>query len=254
MKTKLTALVSIALSLSACSATATVASNPAALASGDAVKTLAAGKLDALPTGPIYVRMIRFASPPGSIINSKQHVASFVYLETGVHRLTLAGQLPIDLVAGQATFHQSLVHTHFNPGPGPSVWYSIAVWPSSARSQPLVANVATPAFEGQDFDRAALPEGAYSEVLRQITLAKDGTAGAHQFGGLSAFYVLAGSLTIRSAHQPPVTLGAGQGVAFLPDVALQELNAGPDQAVYLEFLSTPVGRDFDVPLQQPPPA
>jgi hypothetical protein len=157
-------------------------------------------------------------------------------------------------MAGQAKFHQSVTHTHLNPGPEPSVWYSIALWPSSARGQTLVDKIARAAFESDDIARDALPQVAYSQVLRQTTLAKVGTSGAHRFGGLCAFYVLTGSVTIRSAHRPPVTLGAGQGAAFLPDVALQETNAGSDQAVFLEFLTTAVGKDFEVPLQQPPAA
>jgi quercetin dioxygenase-like cupin family protein len=254
VKTKLNALVAIALALSACGAAATGASNAEVLARGAAVKTLDAGKLDSLPTGPVYIRMIRFAQPAGYVIHSKQHVPSVVYVETGVHQLTLNGQPPLILVAGQATFHQSVTHTHLNPGPDPSVWYSIALWPSSARGQPLVDPIARAAFESDDIARDALPQVAYSQVLRYVMLAKDGTSGAHRFGGLSAFYVLIGSVTIKSAHQPSVTFGAGQGVAFLPDVALQETNAGPGQAVYLEFITTAVGKDFEVPLQQPPAA
>ena len=197
---------------------------------------------------------LRFGNPAGYVIHSKQHVASVVYVERGVHRLILNGQPPLDLMAGQAKFHQSVAHSHLNPGPEPSVWYSIAVWPSSARGQPLVDPIAQAAFESNDIARASLPQVAYSQVLRQITIAKSGRTGAHQFGGVSAFYVLTGSVTIRSAHRPPIILGAGRGDAFLPDVALQETNAGPGQAVFLEFLTTPVGRDFDVPLQQPPAA
>ncbi len=254
MKTRLTALVSIALAVSACGAAAPAASNTEALARGAAVKTLDAGKLDSLPTGPVYIRMIRFAQPAGKVIQSKQHVASVVYVETGVHRLILNGQPPIDLKAGQAVFHQSVAHTHLNPGPDPSVWYSIALWPSSARGQPLVDPIARAAFESDDIVRDALPQVAYSQVLRQVTLAKDGTSGAHRFGGLSAFYVLSGSVTIKSAHHALVALGVGQGAAFMPDLALQEINAGPGEAVYLEFITTAVGNEFDVPLQQPPAA
>ncbi|HEY4915139.1 MAG TPA: hypothetical protein VIJ91_14630, partial [Candidatus Dormibacteraeota bacterium] len=142
MKTKLTALLVMAFALSACGGSATVASNSDALARGATVKTLDAAELGSLPTGPVYIRIIRFASPPGKVINSKQHVPSVVYVETGVHRLTLAGQPPIDLATGQAAFHQSVAHTHLNPGPDPSVWYSIAIWPSSARGQPLVDPIA----------------------------------------------------------------------------------------------------------------
>ena len=254
MSKKLIALLTIAFSLSACSATATAGPDPAALAHGAAVKTLGAGKLDSLPTGPVYIRFIRFVQPAGKVIPSKTHVASFVYVETGAHRLTLGDQPPLDLLAGQATFHQSVTHTHLNPGPDPSVWYSIALWPSSARGQPLVAPIAHAAFESSDIVREVLPQVAYSQVLRQVTLAKLGTTGAHRFGGISSFYVLSGSVTIRSANRPSVTLGGGEGVYFAPDVALQETNAGPGQAVFLEFLTTPVGRDFDVPLQQPPAA
>ena len=254
MKIKLTALLTIAFCLSACSAAATVASNPDAVAKGAEVKTLGAGKLNSLPTGPVYIRMIRFAQEPGYVIHSKQHVPSFVYGETGTHRLVLDGQAPLDLMAGHATFHQSVAHTHLNPGPGPSVWYSIALWPSSARGTALVDPIARVAFESDDIPRDTLPQVAYSQVLRQVALASPGTSGAHRFGGLSAFYVLAGSITIKSAHRPPVTLNAGQGVALLPDVAVQETNAGPGQAVYLEFITTADGKDFEVPLQQPPPA
>jgi hypothetical protein len=254
MKTKLTALVTIALALSACSTASSATSNPEALARGAAVKTLDAGKLDSLPTGSVYVRMIHFAQPAGYVINSKQHVPSVVYVETGVHRLILNGQPPLDLMAGQAKFHQSVTHTHLNPGPDPSSWYSIALWPSAARGQPLVDPVARAAFESDDIVPEVLPQGAYSQVLRQITLAKLGTTGAHQFGGLAAYYVLTGSVTIRSAHQPPITLGVGQGATILPGVAVQETNAGTDQAVFLEFITTAAGRDFEVPLQQPPAA
>ena len=254
MKTKLTVLMAIAVALSACSAAATATSNAEALPRGVAIKALDAGKLDSLPTGPVYIRFIRFEQQPGYVINSKQHVPSIVFVETGVHRLILEGQPPIDLVAGEAKFHQSVAHTHLNPGSEPSGWYSIALWPSSARGQPLVNQIANPAFESDDFASDALPHVAYSVVLRQVTLEKLGTAGAHRFGGLAAFYVLTGSVAIRSAHRPSVTLGAGHGVAFLPQVALQERNAGEGQAVFLEFLVTPIGKDFEVPLKQPPTA
>jgi quercetin dioxygenase-like cupin family protein len=254
VKSKLTALIALALALSACGTSPSSSSNPDAIARGAAVKTLDGGKLDSLPTGPVYIRIIRFAQPPGYVIHSKQHVPSVVYVETGVHRLTLNGQAPIDLTAGQATFHQSVTHTHLNPGPDPSIWYSIALWPSSARGQPLVDPIAQAAFESEDIARDGLPQVAYSQVLRQVTLAKSGSSGAHRFGGLSAFYVLSGSMTIKIAHRPSVTLSLGEGLAVLPDVALQETNAGPGQTVYLEFITTAVGKDFEVPLQQTPAA
>ena len=247
--------MAIVLAGTACGATPSVASNSDAPAHGAAVKALDGGKLDSLPTGPVYIRFIRFAQPVGYDIVSKQHVASVVYVETGAHRLVLNGKPPIDLEAGQALFHQSVSHVHINPGPAdPSVWYSIAIWASSARGQSLVDKTARPKFESEDISRESLPQVAYSQVLRQITLAKLGTTGAHKFGGLAAFYVLTGSLTIKSVHRAPVTLGAGEGAYFLPDVALQETNSGTGQTVLLEFITTAAGKEFEVPLQQAPAA
>ena len=205
-----------------------------------------------MPTGPVYIRFVRFAQPPGYVINSKQHVPSVVYVETGVQRLVLAGGPPVDLVAGQAKFHQSVTHQHLNPGSVQSVWYSIAVWPSSARGTPLVDPIAHPAFESQDFNRASLPQVAYSEALRQVTLAAKGTSGAHRFGGLLACYVLSGSISIKSAHHDALLLQTGQGAAFVPGTDLQETNAGSSEAVYLAYVVTPVGAEFEVPLSQPP--
>ena len=206
MKAGLTALVAL---LVACSAPAASAQNPDALPRGEVVKKLDAGRVESLPTGTVYVRFVRFAQPPGYVINSKQHVPSIVYVDAGVHRLILSGQAPIDLVAGQATFHQSVTHQHLNPGSEPALWYSIAVWPSSAHGQPLVDPIAHPAFESQDFDRAALPPVAYTEVLRRATLSSKGTSGAHRFGGIASFYGLSGSITIRASHRSPQTWSSG---------------------------------------------
>ena len=247
-------LVVLAVTLVACASTAPSATNPDALPRGEVVKKLDAGQVGSLPTGPVYIRFVRFAQPTGYVINSKQHVPSVVYVESGVQGLALAGEPPVDLVAGQAKFHQSVTHQHLNPGSVQSVWYSIAVWPSSARGQPLVDPIARAAFESSDFDRTSLPQVAYAEVLRQVTLAGGGTSGAHRFGGLAAFYVLSGSISIKGAHRSSVLLGVGQGAAFPPGTDLQETNAGPNQAIYLEYIVTPVGEEFEAPLSQPPAA
>ena len=249
MKLKLTALTLVLVS---CSTATPSGSDANALPRGEVVKKLDAGRVESMPTGTVYVRFVRFEQLPGYVINSKQHVPSVVYVETGTQRLVLAGQPPIDLVAGQAQFHQSVTHQHLNPGSVATTWFSIAVWPSSARGQPLVDPIARAAFESDDINRQVLPQVAYSEVLRQVTLASNGTSGAHRFGGLAAFYVLSGSISISSAHRAPLTLGAGQGAAFLPDTDLEENDAGSVQALYLEFLVTPVGKDFEVPLQRAP--
>lgn len=251
MRRKLTLIVLVA-ALAACGTTSQSSANQNALPRNDVVKKLDAGQVESLPTGPVYIRYVRFVQPPGYVINSKQHVPSVVYVETGIQRLVLSGGAPIDLVAGQAKFHQSVTHQHLNPGSVQSVWYSIGVWPSSARGQPLVDPIAHPAFESEDFSRASLPQVAYSEVLRQVALTSGGTSGAHRFGGIVAFYLLSGSISIKSAHNSPVVLQQGQGAAFLPDTDLQETDAGSGQAIYLEYFVTPVGKEFEIPLSQPP--
>lgn len=251
MKLKVAALATI---LVACSTSTPSTSNAAALPRGEIVEKLAAGTVESLPTGTVYVRFVRFVQPPGYVINSKQHVPSLIYVETGVQRLILAGQAPIDLAAGQARFHQSVTHQHLNPGSDTSVWYSIAVWPSSARGTPLVDPIARAAFESEDIARTSLPEVAHTETLRRVSLAGAGTSGAHRFGGLVAYYVLTGSIDIKAAHRSTVSLSVGQGAAFLPDTDLQETNAGTGGATYIEFVVTPAGKNFEVPLQQPPAA
>jgi len=247
-------LAVLAVAIVACGTTAPSGPNSAAVPHGEMVKKLDAGQVGSLPTGPVYIRFVRFVQQPGYVINSKQHVPSVVYVESGVQRLVLTGEAPVDLAAGQAKFHQSVTHQHLNPGSVQVVWYSIAVWPSSARGQRLVDPIARAAFESNDFDRASLPQVAYSEALREVSLAGGGTSGAHRFGGLAAFFVLSGSISIKSTHRPAVLLGVGQGAAFLPGTDLQETNAGSNQAAYLEYIVTPVGVEFEVPLSQPPAA
>jgi quercetin dioxygenase-like cupin family protein len=249
-----TTLIAAAALLVACSSAGPPATIQAALARGASMKNLEAGRVESLPTGNVYVRFVRFAQPPGYVINSRQHVPSVVYVETGIHRLVLSGEPPIDLVAGQAKFHQSVTHQHLNPGSEPSIWFSIAVWPNSARSQPLVDPIAKAAYESEDIDRTSLPQGAYSQVLRQVTLEPHGTSGAHRFGGVVALYVLSGSVSIKSAHRPALTLHSDEGAAFPPATDLQETNQGGEPVVYIEFLTTPVDRDFEIPLRQPPAA
>jgi hypothetical protein len=249
----LVAALLVSLACTACSGAAAPPWDPQALARGAREASLGAGNVASLPTGAVYIRFIRFPQPAGYLIHSRQHQPGFVYVESGVHRLTLADQPPIDIMSGQAKFHQSVTHTHFNPGPGPSVWYFIALWPSSARSQPLVDPIAQPAFESKDIASGVLSGGSYSEVLRHVDLEpNDGATEAHEFGGVSAFFVLAGTVTIRADHQAPTSLAAGQGIAFAPGVGLQELNEGSGGAELLEFLITPVGSEFEIPLKHPP--
>src|SRR5215470_18083051 len=58
-----------------------------ALAYGAAVKELDGGKLEALPTGAVFFRVIHFPQPGGYAITSRQHNPGFVFVESGLHRL-----------------------------------------------------------------------------------------------------------------------------------------------------------------------
>lgn len=245
------AAVVTTLLFTACNSQASPTPDASALSSGVAVKSLDAGKLDSLPTGGVFVRVLKFVQPSGFTFPSTQHVPGFVFVESGVHRLTLEGQPPIDLTAGQAKFHQSITHTHFNPGPGSSSWYFIALWSSSSRGQPPVASIAVQVFQSDNFSPEQLPQGVYSEVLRQVTLAAPGRSEAHKFGGLAVFFVLQGSLLIRSSDGH-IELGVDQGAVYPAGVPVQETNTTAGRTVYLEMLTTAFGREFEVPLSQSP--
>jgi hypothetical protein len=241
----------IPLVMVACASPPQPVSDVHALGAGAAVKRLAAGQLSSLPTGGVFVRVIKFMQPPDYIFPSAQHTAGILYVESGNHRLALAGQPPVDVAAGQARFHQNISHSHLNPGPGTSVWYFIAVWPSSAHGSQRVDPIANPVLESDDFSPEQLPQGVYSQVLRQVTVAASGRSGAHQFGGLSVFFVLQGSLAIRSSSGTK-ELRADHGAAYLPGVPLQEINTAAGQTEYLEMLTTASGQEFEVPLSQAP--
>ena len=237
--------------IAGCSSASSVTTDPNALAAGSTVTTLAAGKLDSLPTGDVFVRVIEFDVPDLYTFKSRQHVPGFVYVETGLHRLTLEGQPPFDIPPGSAKFHGSISHVHFNPGPGSSTWYFIAVWSSSLRGQAPVDPTARFDYESPDFSPAQLPQGVYSQVLRQISLAPGGRSEAHRFGGVTLFFVLKGSLALGTDNGV-IQVGAHHGLALLPGMALQERNEATGPCVYLEMLTTLSGQEFEIPLLNPP--
>ena len=253
LKVRIIALASAILSLACGAGTSPAVTNAQALMHGAAVKKLDGGKLESLPTGALYFRVIHFVQPAGYTINSTQHVPGFVFVETGLHRLQLKGQQPIELGSGEAKFIQSVTHSHLNPGTEPCSWYFIALWSSWVRSQPLVDPIASPVFESADL--APQPgQGSYSQVLREVTLKRYGHSEAHEFGGMSVFFVLQGSLTVRTTQGHAAGIVAGQGASYPPNVAIQEVNAATGETTYLELLTTAVGREFEIPLPQPPGA
>jgi len=246
-------LVGLVIGMAACSSTSVPTINPEARASGSVVKALAGGQLPRLPTGPVYFRFIHFAQPPGHTVKSTQHVPGFVYVERGTHRLLVVDQTALDLGEGEAFFLGSVTHQHVNSGPDPNSWYFIALWPNTARAQSVIdPTVASVAFATPDFEPGTLAQGAYSQVLRRVTLDARGRTAAHTFGGFSVLFVLQGSVTARAAGSPPATLQAGQGLSHPADVGLQEVNATASPAVFLELLTTATGKNFETILTQPP--
>ena len=91
-----------------------------------------------------------------------------------------------------------------------------------------------------------MPPGARIETLRLVTLQPHGQSAAHRFSGPELLFVLAGTIRLDVAGQPPTTLSAGQAQYLSPGTDEQELNAGAGVASYLAFIVTPVQAPFEI--------
>lgn len=216
------------------------------------VNELAAGQLDALPTGTQFVRVVMFNQAPNQTVASKKHQAGIVYVDTGLQRLTYTGGTSVDIAGGTALFLKSVEHSHTTLPPTISVWYFIALWPSVQRPTPL--NGSTAAFDSQDIPSTTLSPGTYVETLRKVTLQPGGRSPAHSFGGLEVVFVLDGSLTVKVAGQASVVLtpGTGAGDYVAPGSATQEVAAGSSKVDYLAFFVTEAGKPFETALTSVP--
>src|SRR5262249_56159629 len=94
-------------------------------------KKLDGGRLESLPTGAMYFRVIHLVQPAAYTINSTQHNPGFVFVESGLHQLQFKGQPPPELAPGEAKFLQSVTHSHLNPGTEPCSWNSLPPLPPS---------------------------------------------------------------------------------------------------------------------------
>ena len=242
------AVLSVAL-LSACGG----AANPSAGAAdateiGALVKNLAAGQLEALPTGPVYIQVTMFTQPAGGVIPSKKHVPGIILEQKGLQRLLVEGSPPLDIHSGEADFLPSVTHEHLNPGPGGNVWYNFALWPESARSAPLTSPIATVAFSTPDLPASALPAGAYSISLQMTSLTPHGRTQARSFGGVSVLFVLTGSISAHTAGGTAVTLGPGGGAWSPGGTGLQEFEDTGQPATFVTFVVAAVGQPFETAL------
>jgi quercetin dioxygenase-like cupin family protein len=234
----------------AASAATQPASSSLALSHLMTVDELAAGQLDALPSGTQFVRVVMFHQGPNQTIASKKHQAGIVYVDTGLQRLTYTGRASVDIAAGTALFLKSVEHSHTTLPPTLSTWYFIALWPSEQRPTPL--NGSTAAFDSQDIPSSTLSPGTYIETLRKVTLQPGGRSPAHRFGGLEVVFVLDGALTVKVAGQASVELTAGSGTYVAPGSATQEVAAGTSTVEYLAFFVTEQGKPFETALTSVP--
>lgn len=212
-------------------------------AQGYSYEELAAGRVDALPTGPQFVRINLFIQPPGSSFPSKTHQPGMVYMVDGVQRYQPGTGTAVDLHAGDGQFTRTEAHMHINMGTTANRWYNLALWQSATRSQPLTVPT-TVVYETEDIaaDQLSAPD---IETLRRVTISPNGHSSLHSHGGLEAVFVLEGTLSVAVSGQAPVTVGALQG-AFEPRATMvQETNAGSGPVTYLAFFVTPVGAPFE---------
>jgi quercetin dioxygenase-like cupin family protein len=223
-----------------------------ALEQGQQVKGLAGGEVAALPSGNLFVRVIGFSQGPGGEFPSHKHTPGFVYVAAGVQRLHSPPAPPRIILPGEAVFQPSVFHTHANPSTSRSNrWYFIALWPTAERRAPLVSSTATVIYESPDLDPSTMPPGPRIETLRLVSLQPNGRSAAHRFSGLELFFVLAGTIRVDMAGQPPTTLSPGQGQYLPPGTDEQELNAGAGVASYLAFIVTPVQAPFEIRVDHP---
>jgi mannose-6-phosphate isomerase-like protein (cupin superfamily) len=210
---------------------------------GAHVDDLAGGRLDALPSGTLFVRVIRFVQPPRSRFASKKHQPGFVYQVSGDQVLALAGGPTVRLAPGQAYYHLSVAHTHINPGAGASFWLFLALWPSAARAQPNVNPLAQISYDTRDLTPRPAT-GPYSESLQLVSIDTAGHTASTERTGMQVLYGLSGRLRLRVGHRTR-TLGPGSGTYVAPRTALQVFATG-GPAELLDFTVTPVGQPFEV--------
>jgi quercetin dioxygenase-like cupin family protein len=204
---------------------------------------LAAGRVDALPSGPQFVRINLFTQAPGTSFPSKTHQPGFVYMLNGVQRYQPVGGTAVDIHAGEGHFQRTEAHVHMNIGTTDNRWYQLALWPSAARAQPLSVPT-TLVYESEDIASSEL-SAPDIETLRLVTIEANGHTSVRSHGGLEAVFVLDGTLRLTVAGQAPVTVGALQG-AFEPRATMvQETNVGGGAVRYLAFFVTPVGQPFE---------
>jgi len=204
---------------------------------------LADGPLAALPALPLYVNVLDVPQQPAAS-TQHAHIAGFVFVASGIHRLVIQNGETKDSQPGQAVFvGQDVVHTHANPGTAPNEWYFIALRNTNARSAAPTFPGQSTLYESPDLPANALLAGKYVEQLNLVTLEKGGRTPSHKHGGVEMVIVLDGTVQVRAAGQAQA-LTKGKGGVIAPNTILQATNVGDGQAKFLAFFVTPEGADF----------
>jgi quercetin dioxygenase-like cupin family protein len=224
----------------ACGGTAAATSDALAQAHLMRMDELAAGQLDALPSGSQFVRVQLFQQPPGAAIASKKHQAGIIYQEAGTQLLQYSGGSQQRIAAGTAVFLQSVLHSHTNDGPATNAWYNVSTWSSAQRGTPLAQVV----FETEDIPAAEFPPGGYVESLRRVSLQSGGRSPAHRFSGVEVVFVIDGKLKVKVRGRDAINVEAGQGAYVPANTVTQEL-AGSGAVTYLAFFVSPEGKAFE---------
>ena len=242
------AAAALAALLSACSAAAASGPNRGALARSATVESVAAGQVQALPTGPVFARIGSFVQQPHTAFSSASHVEGFDFVLSGAQRLTYASGQMLDIEAGQAVFQRSEAHTHANAGSLANHWLAIAMWPAQVRGLPGVNPLQVVVFESENV--GGLPAGTYVETLQLVKLARGGRTEAQSHGGLEVVYVLDGSVSLHRAGGAPATIPAEEGTLILAHTPVQ-LYAEGGPATYMAFYVTELGEPFSSPVGHP---
>jgi quercetin dioxygenase-like cupin family protein len=221
-----------------------------AQAVGATTETLGDGMISTLPKGTLYAQFLDVPQPAGNNL-THSHIAGFVYVVTGAHRLAVAGGETKELKAGEAAFvPPDTSHTHSNPGTAESRWYFISIRPNTART-------AAPTFPGQKElfgtpDLPAMADGPYTQGLRLVTLQPNGRTSAHRHGGLESVVLLEGNVEVRVQGASPKTLATGQGTHIAAGTPLQIRNTGTSAARLLAYFVTAEGQAFSTDVDTAP--
>jgi hypothetical protein len=244
-------IVFAALAMIGCgSTTTTAASTAGSLHSTN--KDVAAGRLEALPSGSVFMRVIHFNQAAGTSFGSELHQQGMLFEAGGQQTLHIETDPPALLLPGTGIFSPSRRHIHENSGTTANDWYFLALWPSAIRGKALVNPAAHILYESPDVPGGALVTRTYTETIRLVTIGAGGRTGAARYGGLTTIFVLDGSVQLHAAGQPVASMDKGQSTYQLPGVAVQAFNTQNVPSHLLIFFATGAGEPFETPVNTSP--